>query len=315
VQNITIKDAVVVDDLPNIQVFVLREILNNPDATQSEIADKLGVTTNTVRRRLKESARLTRRDYHWNRRRKLVENILEHDLEDDRDKLALADGGDEQRADIREEKPAWLHEDVEINEDGTAVGPSGTKLVNARGVSVHEREGDVTWIDRRSRWGNPFKTQEDGGDYTRRESVALYNGWFHGEVEKGELDPEELRGETLACWCTPLLCHGHVILSYLAETYEPQQELATDGGGIPAAQSGSHYTERTLPERVENPADADIIKRVCQSCGDIVNRWQDEEIDDLLTDDGNIPQGFDDGCLSCGGALVAWEFYSTEVRE
>jgi hypothetical protein len=86
---------------------------------------------------------------------------------------------------------------------------------------------DITkWIDRRSNWGNPFKLESDGGDYSRDESVDLYRGWFYGHLEADEWTPEDLHGEVLGCWCLPRLCHGIIIMNYLAETYNPQQKLS-----------------------------------------------------------------------------------------
>lgn len=107
---------------------------------------------------------------------------------------------------------------------------SDTTLVN-----LH-RDECTRYIDRRSRFGNPFKIEQDGGEYTRAESIELYRGWFSGHIETSaefRAAVEDLRGETLGCWCVaepttqpePLVCHGEVILAYLAETHEPQQEL------------------------------------------------------------------------------------------
>jgi len=96
--------------------------------------------------------------------------------------------------------------------------------------------------------------------------------------------------------------------------------LIPDGGTqseLPP-QSGSHYAEDTdggdstlseWRECVSDPSDAEVIERVCQSCGDIISRWEDEGVEELLTDAGDIPQGYADGCLSCGSSLAAWEFY------
>ena len=96
----------------------------------------------------------------------------------------------------------------------TLTGEPRTELVN---VSRHGKDG-VRMIDRDTRFGNPFRLEEDGGDYTREESVKAYRDWF---IEKIESDDEfreaveELRGETLGCWCKPKACHGDVILTYL----------------------------------------------------------------------------------------------------
>jgi len=96
----------------------------------------------------------------------------------------------------------------------TLTGDPKTELVN---VSRYGKEG-VTMIDRNTKFGNPFRLKEDGGEYTREESVEAYREWFK---EKIRTDPkfresvEELKGETLGCWCKPKKCHGDVILAYL----------------------------------------------------------------------------------------------------
>ncbi len=96
----------------------------------------------------------------------------------------------------------------------TLTGHEQTTLVN---VSRHGRDG-VEMIDRSTQFGNPFRLEKDGGDYTRESSVEAYREWF---LEKIEDDPEfkqsveALRGETLGCWCKPKACHGEVILAYL----------------------------------------------------------------------------------------------------
>lgn len=116
----------------------------------------------------------------------------------------------------------WLHDAIsfEQREDGDGValvGPDGTRLVDN-----HDGHADHR-IGRSSRFGNPFKTEQDGGAYTRTESVEMYRGWFHGclETDTGPFDAgdvEALRREQIGCWCVPKLCHGMVILNYLADT-------------------------------------------------------------------------------------------------
>ena len=107
----------------------------------------------------------------------------------------------------------------------TLTGEPKTELVN---VSRYGMEG-VQMIDRDTRFGNPFRLEEDGGDYTREESVAQYEKWFKKKIQT---DPdfreavEDLRGETLGCWCKPKACHGDVILAYLRGNLEV--ELDTD---------------------------------------------------------------------------------------
>ncbi len=96
----------------------------------------------------------------------------------------------------------------------TLTGDPKTELVN---VSRHGKK-DVRMIDRDTKFGNPFRLEEVGGHYTRKESVEAYREWFK---EKIRSDPEfrksveDLKGETLGCWCKPKQCHGDVILEYL----------------------------------------------------------------------------------------------------
>jgi len=73
-------------------------------------------------------------------------------------------------------------------------------------------------IDRDTPFGNPFKLKKDGGEYTREGSIEEYREWFKNKIQSDEEfreQVEELRGETLGCWCRPKACHGDVILEYL----------------------------------------------------------------------------------------------------
>ena len=73
-----------------------------------------------------------------------------------------------------------------------------------------ERDNTVL-IDRRTKWGNPFKLGVDG-DPDR--VIALYRADLWRRIRSGEIAIEELAeldGKWLACWCDPLPCHGHVL--------------------------------------------------------------------------------------------------------
>ena len=66
-------------------------------------------------------------------------------------------------------------------------------------------------IDRRTRWGNPFRIGRDG---TRDEVIARYRADLWRRIRAGETALEELAeldGCWLACHCDPLPCHGHVL--------------------------------------------------------------------------------------------------------
>jgi len=63
-----------------------------------------------------------------------------------------------------------------------------------------------------------------------------------------------------------------------------------------------------MSEPVDEIHEADLIQRVCASCGDIQGKWEGGEIEEILTDDGAIKQGYGGACTSCGAHLVEWEF-------
>lgn len=101
----------------------------------------------------------------------------------------------------------------------TLTGQPKTELVN---VSRYGKEG-VQMIDRDTQFGNPFRLEKDGGDYTRKESVNRYETWFKKKIQTEPDFYEEvkkLQGETLGCWCKPKACHGDVILAYLRGNLE-----------------------------------------------------------------------------------------------
>lgn len=62
-------------------------------------------------------------------------------------------------------------------------------------------------IDRRTKWGNPFRIGPDG---TRAEVLAKYREYILHRPDLMAALPE-LKGKVLACWCAPLPCHGHIL--------------------------------------------------------------------------------------------------------
>ena len=70
----------------------------------------------------------------------------------------------------------------------------------------------VVRIDRRSRWGNPFRIPQDG---TRAEVIARYRADLWRRIRSGEIALEDLADLHAAtrylCWCAPLPCHGDVL--------------------------------------------------------------------------------------------------------
>ena len=83
------------------------------------------------------------------------------------------------------------------------------KIINMR-KCPHIPENAVR-IDRRTRWGNPYRIGRDG---TREEVIERYRETLWRRIRNGEIDMKELAaldGKTLACWCTPQRCHGEIL--------------------------------------------------------------------------------------------------------
>ena len=89
-----------------------------------------------------------------------------------------------------------------------------TKLINYRTYNLDRSK--VVPIDRRSVIGNPFRIGESGWD--RDAVIRLYRKWFYKRIEEMPSFKKKilaLKGKTLGCWCSPLPCHGDVIIEYL----------------------------------------------------------------------------------------------------
>jgi hypothetical protein len=80
-------------------------------------------------------------------------------------------------------------------------------------VNIRHDEYDVR-IDRRSRWGNPFKIGPDG---TREEIIAKHMRYVRSERPDLLERLPELEGKRLGCWCAPLPCHGDNYVKLLGE--------------------------------------------------------------------------------------------------
>lgn len=67
---------------------------------------------------------------------------------------------------------------------------------------------NCVYIGRPSKWGNPFEIGKDG---TREEVIQKYESYLLMD-NKLMNDLHELKGKDLVCWCSPLPCHGDVLL-------------------------------------------------------------------------------------------------------
>ena len=65
------------------------------------------------------------------------------------------------------------------------------------------------YIGRGSKWGNRWLV----GPLTRQEAIERYEADIQVDGRLEELG--ELRGKTLVCYCTPLPCHGDVLIKWL----------------------------------------------------------------------------------------------------
>jgi len=135
-----------------------------------------------------------------------------------------------------------------------ADGPTPKRVQMTRNKPWRADNPDAVIVDRRTKWGNPYKpervTEFDvladgfnwyvydtlGGETFRRRSAAVahavkaYAFDFHFRLDRvADLDLGELRGRDLACWC-PLdqPCHADVLLE-LANT---PRALNADGEQI-----------------------------------------------------------------------------------
>ncbi len=73
----------------------------------------------------------------------------------------------------------------------------------------------TVYIGRPSKWGNPFAKGRDG---TREEVIAAYARWIVLQPELYAAAKRELRGRDLVCFCSPLACHGDVLLEIANES-------------------------------------------------------------------------------------------------
>ena len=82
---------------------------------------------------------------------------------------------------------------------------------------VHcKKEPFDVYIGRPSKWGNPYQIGVHG---TREEVIQKYREMILGNKKLLAALPE-LQGKVLGCWCSPLACHGDVLVELLENKYE-----------------------------------------------------------------------------------------------
>ena len=86
---------------------------------------------------------------------------------------------------------------------------------------------DAIWVDRKTKWGNPFKMGHDPsvGGYTREQCIQLHEHFLFttpaGQLLLNSLF--ELTGHDLICWCAPLPCHADILLILANPTMFPDR--------------------------------------------------------------------------------------------
>ena len=71
--------------------------------------------------------------------------------------------------------------------------------------------GLLVRIDRRTKWGNPFRIGQDGD---RGAVIEKYRRWLWRKIQREEVNLYELadlHGCELGCHCHPIPCHGDVL--------------------------------------------------------------------------------------------------------
>lgn len=76
---------------------------------------------------------------------------------------------------------------------------------------VHCKKSEYeVYIGRGSIWGNPFEIGKDG---TRKQVIEKYEEYLLNNPNLLIKLPE-LKNKVLGCWCSPLACHGDILVKY-----------------------------------------------------------------------------------------------------
>ena len=83
-------------------------------------------------------------------------------------------------------------------------------------IIVHcKKDKYDVYIGRPTDFGNPFSIGKDG---TREEVIEKYKQYFYDRLKSDKIFKfkiKRLKNKILACWCSPLACHGDIIAEYL----------------------------------------------------------------------------------------------------
>ncbi|MGC9271621.1 DUF4326 domain-containing protein, partial [Acidiphilium sp.] len=83
-----------------------------------------------------------------------------------------------------------------------------THRVLNRTTYARQLPADAVYIGRGSKWGNPFVVGRDG---SREDVIAKHEHWLSRQNDLlRQID--ELKSRDLICHCSPLPCHGLILL-------------------------------------------------------------------------------------------------------
>ena len=118
-------------------------------------------------------------------------------------------------------------------------------------------------IFEQSKWANPHIITRTN---RREKAVSQYLAYILSN-NKLRQDLHELKGANLGCWCSPKLCHGHIILKLLnqqtvGEQQYPLSVMSHDHGTRPSTGSISskmHNAKGTPPAKAQTPNKLSIL--------------------------------------------------------
>ncbi len=91
-------------------------------------------------------------------------------------------------------------------------------------VNIH-KSSHTRYIGRGSKFGNPYMMGIHG---SREAVIARHKKDFENNPELQEAVWNELKGETLVCFCMPLACHGETYVEYIRNRMRKNNETKKD---------------------------------------------------------------------------------------
>lgn len=92
--------------------------------------------------------------------------------------------------------------------------------MTAKVVHCKKEPYDV-YIGRGSKFGNPYSHIENTAALwvveTREDAIRLYEEWIRSQPELMSAVKNELKNKVLGCYCSPLACHGDILLKIANE--------------------------------------------------------------------------------------------------